>query len=62
MRFNKGDRVRFSPQPDVSDRTEQGTVMDVVQDRKGRTFYEVQRDSDPSGPDLFLREDDIAQT
>ncbi|MGK4585283.1 hypothetical protein [Kitasatospora sp. HPMI-4] len=59
MPFNKGDHVRFSPRPDEEKRTEEGTIVDVAQDRKGRTHYEVQRDSDPSGPDLFLGEDDI---
>lgn len=59
MPFNKGDRVRFSPRPNATNRTEQGAVVDVTQDRHGRTHYEVRRDADPSGPEFFFGEDDI---
>ncbi|MFJ9843276.1 hypothetical protein ACIRYZ_22935 [Kitasatospora sp. NPDC101155] len=59
MPSNRGDHVRFAPRPDLEERTAEGTIVDVTQDRKGRTHYEVQSDADPSGPDFFFGEDDL---
>ncbi|MFE6690952.1 hypothetical protein ACFVFQ_31335 [Streptomyces sp. NPDC057743] len=51
--------MRFSPHPDVSEKTERGTVVEVATGRKGESHYEVRRDADPSGPDFFFGENDI---